>query len=199
VKLSTRCVAQLGLFAAFVVLAASVSALVLVPRHSKPVAVADVGTVAPTFELSAADGQTFNLADTRGQVVVLFFSALNDPLITQYYDHVDRLARQYADDGRIKILGITGKGPHLDPLLFQLDQRISTCAFPTLLDDNSNVATRYCATGTPLMVIIDPHGVVRYRGPMDSPTADFASSRNTFIAEAIRNMVENATLASANR
>ena len=179
-KPSPRICAPLGLVAAFVVLAASVSTLLFVPRHSKPLAVADVGTVAPEFQLPALDGQTFNLADSRGQVVVLFFSALNDPLLPEYYEHVDRLARIYADDARVKFLAINI--PH-----GQSDIRVAARSFPMLMDDNSNVASRYSATAAPLMVIIDPHGVVRYRGP----------SETTFAAEAIRALAENATLAIA--
>jgi peroxiredoxin len=154
--------------------------LLLVPRHSKPLAIADVGTVAPEFQLAALDGQTFNLADSRGQVVVLFFSAANDPLLPEHYNHVDRLAREYADDARVKILGInTAQGAS--------DIRVAARSFPMLMDDKANVAGRYSATAVPLMVIIDPHGVVRYRGP----------SETAFVNEAIRALAENATLAVA--
>jgi peroxiredoxin len=180
VLLSPRICAPLGLAAAFVVLSASVSTLLLVPRYSKPLAIADVGTVAPEFQLPDLDGQTFNLSDSRGQVVVLFFSALNDPLLPAHYENVDRLAREYADDARVKFLGINiAHG--------QSDIRVAARSFPMLMDDNSNVASRYSATASPLMVIIDPHGVVRYRGPSETP----------FITQAIRTLAENATLAVA--
>jgi peroxiredoxin len=190
VKLSTRFIARAGLVATFVVLTACISTLVLVPRHSKPVAVADVGTVAPEFELLDSNGQRFSLADTRGQVVVLFFAALNDPRIAQQYERLDRLAREYADDGRIKILGIN---------ITRDDSAIAMAnrSFDTLLDSHAAIAARYAATQTPLTVIIDAHGVVRYRGPMDAIATDFAPTPNSFVAEAIKTMIENATFASA--
>jgi peroxiredoxin len=198
VKLSRSCCARTGLAAAFVVLAASVSALLLVPRYSRPVATADVGTVAPSFELAGNNGEKFSLADSRGQVVVLFFSALGDPLITRHYERVDRLAREYADDGRVKILGINiAYTDNLDPAKALTDGPLASHAFPTLLDERASVASRYAATDTPLMVIIDSHGVVRYRGPMDQPSSDLTGRSNSFVEEAIRNLAENATLASA--
>jgi peroxiredoxin len=197
VRLSKRVCAQLGLVAAFFVLSISVATLWLVPRYSKPVAVADIGTVAPSFELSANNGQKFNLADSRGQVVVLCFSAISDPLITQYYDRMEQLARQYADDGRVKILGINvAYADHLS--LAEVRPGAAMHSFPTLVDEHASVASRYSATATPLTVIIDARGVVRYRGPLDITGAnDPSTASNSFVEEAIRNLAANATLASA--
>src|SRR6187455_983532 len=91
VRPSKRVCAQLGLLGALFVLVISIATLWLAPRYSKPVATADIGTVAPSFELQGNNGQKFSLSDSRGQVVVLFFSAISDPHITQYYDRVEQL------------------------------------------------------------------------------------------------------------
>src|SRR5207237_6609579 len=94
--------AQLGLAAAFVVLAASVAALIIVPRHSHPVVIADVGTVAPDFQLYDTRGQVITLSEHRGVAVVLFFSSINNPNSDLYSERVDRLCHDYAVDARVK-------------------------------------------------------------------------------------------------
>jgi hypothetical protein len=65
--ISVRRGAQLGLFAAFAVLAGAMTTLVLAPRYSKPVAAADVGTLAPDFQLTDVDGRIFTLSQHRGE------------------------------------------------------------------------------------------------------------------------------------
>src|SRR5687768_4693163 len=99
--LSVRRRAQLGLLAAFVVLAASVAALLLVPRHSRPLAVADVGTVAPDFALRDLDGQGITLSALRGQAVVLYFGSARTAATSAYDDRINQLARRYSANARV--------------------------------------------------------------------------------------------------
>src|SRR6266496_1722201 len=123
---SPRLRARLGLAAAFAVLAASFTTLLIVPRHSRPVALADVGTIAPDFALYDTAGQVVTLSDYRGQAVVLFFSSISSPQSAQYSDRVDRLARDYSIDGRVKFFAInTSPADKLDPLLIRVDPRVS--------------------------------------------------------------------------
>src|SRR4051812_6751946 len=144
------------------------AALVLVPRFSKPLGVADVGTVAPDFELTDLHGAIVSLSEFRGQAVVLFFSSIKSSSSLQYEDRVERLAHSYDTDSRVKFIAINvGDGQRADPFLLRLDDRLASRSYPTLLDDKAFVASRYSAAATPMMVVIDPHGVVRYRGPFD--------------------------------
>jgi hypothetical protein len=197
VTLSTRRCAHLGLVGTFAVLAASVSALLLVPRQSRPVEVADVGTVAPDFQLLDTTNRPVSLADFRGQAVVLFFASLDDSLSGDYSDRVDRLARSYASDGRVKFLAVNvSRGDRVEPWLVQLNSRVASRSFPTLLDQRATVATRYSATQTPMVVILDPHGVVRYRGPFDN-SADAAFVSRAFATEALHEVLDRSTTSVA--
>src|SRR5688500_10655496 len=99
--ISVRRRAQLGLLATFVVLAASSATLWVMPRRSRPVAVADVGTAAPDFQLQDVDGRTVRLAEHRGQAVVLFFGSVDCPRTAEYDARVQQLAQRYADDTRV--------------------------------------------------------------------------------------------------
>jgi thiol-disulfide isomerase/thioredoxin len=196
-KLSTRCCAQLGLLSAFVVLGLSLSALVIMPRRAKPVAVADMGTVAPDFRLTDITGQPTMLSQYRGQVVVLFFSSLTNPACSQYDERLARLADDYAGDARVKFLCLN-VADKADPVLMRLDPLVAKRNFPTLLDDKAGVATRYSAGDTPMFIVIDPHGVVRYRGPFDN-SADIAFASQSFCREAIRGVLDTSALRFAAR
>lgn len=191
--------ARLGLLGAFVVLAASVSALLLVPRYSRPVAVADVGTAAPDFHLYDTTGRPVALSDFRGHPVVLFFSSIDCPRSADYCERIDRLARQFADGGQVKFLALNvSPSEHLDPWLVRTDDRVAKRSFPTLLDPKGAVATRYSADKTPMTVVLDPRGLVRYRGPFDD-NADAAFVTRTYAADAVRNIVGTDGIAIAGR
>jgi len=199
--LSVRLRAQLGLFAAFVVLAAAMATLLVKPRVTRPVAVADVGTIAPDFQLEDVDGRTFTLSRHRGQAVVVFFGSVNCPRTADYNARVDRLARSFGNDARVKFVAVdvTPRGRQvIDRQVLRLDPAVAARPFATLLDVNGAIADRYSAKQTPTFVVLDAHGVVRYRGPFDnSPDLAFATQR--FCADALADVlgVRSATSAFA--
>jgi cytochrome oxidase Cu insertion factor (SCO1/SenC/PrrC family) len=185
--ISARRRAQLGLLAAFVVLAGAVATLLIKPRVSRPVAVADVGTVAPDFQLQDVEGQTFTLSRHRGQAVVMFFSSVTCPRTADYNARVDRFARGYGNDTRVKFVAVdvTPRGRQaIDRQALRLDPAVAARGFPTLLDVHGTIADRYSASETPTFVILDGHGVVRYRGPFDN-SADIAFATQRFCADAL--------------
>lgn len=194
VSLRTR--AQLGLLAAVVVLTAAVGALVLRPRQSRPVAVADVGTVAPDFALYNQSGEPFTLSSFHGQAVVLFFAGSHAPAARQYEQRVNRLAQTYAADERVKFFAIEVADPSKTHSLLPIDHRER--AFPTLLDESAAVATRFSVRELPMIVVIDPHGVVRYRGPFDN-SPDIAFANHTFAADALTDVLESTTVTVAGK
>ncbi|MEA2707792.1 MAG: hypothetical protein QOF78_393 [Phycisphaerales bacterium] len=176
------------------VLAASVAALLAAPRYSKPVAIADVGTAAPDFQLEDVDGRTFTLSQHRGQAVVLFFGSVNCPRTADYNGRVARLARTYEKDSRVKFLAldVNSHGESIDRRLLRLDPKIADRGFPTLVDDKGAIANRYSATESPTFVVLDPHGVVRYRGAFDN-SPDVAFVTHAFCAEALGDVLGSPT------
>ena len=144
--LSARRRAELGLVATFVVLAAALGTLVVAPRLSKPVAVADVGTVAPDFQLTDTDGNGFTLSQHRGQTVVLFFGSVNCPHTATYNPRVERLARTFASDNRVAFVAmdVTSRTDPTaaDRRMLRLDPRVTERSFPTLVDEKGFVANR---------------------------------------------------------
>jgi cytochrome oxidase Cu insertion factor (SCO1/SenC/PrrC family) len=201
--ISVRRRAQLGLFAAFLVLAGAMATLVLAPRYSKPVAAADVGTLAPDFQLTDLDGRIFTLSQHRGEAVVLFFGSVNSPRTAEYNPRVERLARMYASDDRVKFVALdmtaregnsTNSGV-LERDLLRSDPQVTRRSFPTLLDDHGSTASRYSAKETPTFVVIDARGVVRYRGPFDN-SVDLAFATQPFCAQALSEVLGGAPTAT---
>jgi peroxiredoxin len=163
------------------------------------VAVADVGTVAPDFQLEDADGRTVTLSAYRGQAVVLFFSSVRCPRTAEYQPRIDKLAREYVEDARVKFLAVDvtrGVGQSIDRGMIAHDAGLRERCFPTLLDDKGYVAGRYSAVETPTVIVIDDRGLVRYRGPFDD-NRDLAFASRNFCAEALRNVLGAPTSAVA--
>ena len=198
-KLSTGFVARIGLAASFMLVAVSMAALVLVPRYSRPVAVADIGTAAPDFQLRDTTGHDFSLANFRGQAVVLYFSSLDSSLCAEYNDRVEQLARRYGQDSRVKFLAVNRcSGDAIDPLLVRLDERVTQRSYPTLIDIKGLVASRYSANTLPYVVVVDPRGYVCYRGPFDN-NLDVAFVTHPFCAEAVHDVLATSDVAVASK
>jgi hypothetical protein len=195
--ISARRRAQFGLVAAFVVLGGAMTTLALAPRMSRPVAIADVGTLAPDFQLEDVEGRTFTLSQHRGQVVVLFFGAMNSPAMAEYNTRVSRLARMYGDDTRVSFCALeNARGQRVNPGWLRADPEIVGRGFPTLIDEHGAISARYSAIDTPMFVVLDAHGVVRYRGPFDN-SPDLAFATQSFCAEALMEVLGAPTSAVA--
>jgi peroxiredoxin len=173
--------AHLGVFLAFVLMWSSVAAIVLVPRYSKPVGVADIGTDAPDFQLHDTQGRTINLNTClgRGQAVVLFFCNSFPTPEQDYSPRVSSLANQYGSDGRVQFLAIAAAGEEADA---------TGRPFPTLIDDHSAVAARYSGWPKPFLIVIDPRGQVRYRGSFDD-NRDLAFVTQNYCGDALREVL----------
>lgn len=140
---------------------------------------AKVGAAAPQFTLTDSTGRTHSLADHAGKTVVLEWTNHECPFVKKHYGAGNMQAQQRnttADD----IVWLTinssapGKQGHVDGAgaeRVRTDARAAQTAY--LLDPEGNVGRAYGAKTTPHMYIIDPDGVLRYAGAIDSiPSAD---------------------------
>jgi peroxiredoxin len=182
---STRLRAQLGLIAAGFVFLAAIS-IVVAGALEKPLErVGLPGSPAASFRLPDLNGQMVSLSSLRGNVVVLCFnpsptsnlsitdanrlaqlgkkynSASDDVKLVQIYTGTDETS---ADDMRQVQSRATDAGPH--------------CL--TLLDPTSRITQRYSIQDTPTFIVIDPTGVIRYRGGIDDTSADAPLAATSF-------------------
>lgn len=161
--------------------------------RSEPV----VGQPAPVFSGAAADGGTLNLADFRGKTVILEWTNHECPFVVKHYEsgNIPKLQKQAASQGIVWLQIISsapGKEGYVDaPTAKKLNQERGATPTNTIFDPNGAIGKLYAATNTPQLFIIDPNGVLLYKGGIDSiPSADrddIATAEN-YIASALKEL-----------
>ncbi len=116
----------------------------------------EVGKVAPTFNLRTPDGQVINLADLRGQVVLVNFWATWCPPCRAEMPAIQAAYTKYQPQG-FMVLAVTADAQPSDVTDFF---QVRGLSFPALLDDGQ-VHAAYRANGLPASFFIDRQGVVR--------------------------------------
>lgn len=120
---------------------------------------------APQFSLTTFDGQTFDLAQQQGKIVVLNFWGYwcgpcrdEAPILQSIYE-------QYRERG-VEMIGVTFLAPELDRTLAFLAEFGIT--YPNGDDVRSRIADAYRITGAPETFVIDQEGEIArfYFGPI---------------------------------
>lgn len=142
-----------------------------------PAAVAAVGKPAPDFTLQDLDGKSHKLSDLRGKTVVLEWFNPQCPFVKKA--HTVGSLKDYAKTATSKgvvWLAVNSGGPGKQGHGTDANKKgVSEFAMdhPVLLDESGAVGRAYGATNTPHMYVIDPQGVLVYRGAIDnSPDAE---------------------------
>jgi peroxiredoxin len=142
---------------------------------------ARVGEPAPGFTLTDAQGVARSLSDFSGRTVVLEWTNHECPFVKKHYGAGNMQAQQAAASGA-DVVWLTvnssapGKQGHVDAATaarLQAEAKAAPTAY--LFDGSGDTGRAYAAKTTPHMYIIDPAGVLRYAGAIDSiPSADQA-------------------------
>lgn len=158
----------------------SLLAVLLLPA-SVALAAPEVGKPAPAFTATDTAGKTVRLADLRGKTVVLEWTNHDCPYVRKHYDagNMQAQQREAAQQGVVWLSVISsapGKQGHVSPA--EADRLTATrnaAPAAVLLDPEGEIGRAYGARTTPHMYVIDPAGVLRYMGGIDSiATADRA-------------------------
>jgi peroxiredoxin len=158
-------------------------------------AAAKVGSPAPTFSVTATTGESVNLADYRGKVVVLEWTNHECPYVRKHYEtgNMQALQKESTGQGVVWLTLISSApGEQGSVSASQADQLTATRhAVPTavLLDSTGAVGKMYGATNTPHMYVVDTAGTLVYAGAIDDkPTtrkSDVAGAQN-YVREALQ-------------
>jgi len=119
---------------------------------------ADAGGPAPAFTLTTLTGDTANLSQYKGQVVMVNFWATWCGPCQQEMPLLDQMYKKY------KMGGFTLLGVNVDkdaPPVKELLAR-KPVSFPVLLDPANQVSKAYHVDEMPSSVIIDRKGEIRY-------------------------------------
>ena len=126
-------------------------------RPSGPPAAAEIGQRAPELRLPLAGGGDVDLAQYRGQVVLLNFWATWCAPCTAEMPAIERVYQAQRDRGfTVLAVDVQEHEEVVSPFLAQLG-----VTFPSALDRNGETARLYRATGLPTTFLIDRGGVIR--------------------------------------
>lgn len=131
------------------------------------------GKAAPDFSLTDTAGQKRSLADYKGKYVVLEWVNHGCPFVKKHYDtgNMQALQKEITDKG-VAWLSVCssaeGKQGHYAPQEWQkVNQEKAVAATAVLLDPEGSVGRVYGAKTTPHMFVVDPKGVLIYKGAID--------------------------------
>jgi peroxiredoxin len=142
-------------------------------------ATAVVGQRAPAFQLVDSKGKSRSLAEFAGKTVVLEWTNHECPFVKKHYGSGNMQAQQrQATAAGVVWLSINSSAPRKQGNVdgaaaerVRSQARAAQTAY--LLDPTGTVGRTYGAKTTPHMYVIDPKGVLRYAGGIDSiPSSD---------------------------
>ena len=147
-----------------------------------------VGSAAPDFSLTDANGTTHSLSQYKGKYVVLEWLNPECPFVKKHYgsDNMQKLQDEYTGRGVIW-LTIDSNAPGTEGNITPEQAQKITGSWEThqtalLLDPEGKAGRAYGAKNTPDMVIINPAGKIAYEGAIDSKAtpnpADIPTSTN---------------------
>jgi len=133
---------------------------------------AQVGAPAPDFTLQDLDGKSVSLSQFRGKVVVLEWFNPGCPFVRASHTagSLKGLADKYTSDGVVWLAVNSGgkgkQGAGIDANREGVTQ--FGIHYPVLIDDTGKVGQLYGAERTPHMFVVNPEGVLVYRGAIDN-------------------------------
>jgi peroxiredoxin len=114
--------------------------------------------LAPTFELDTIAGESVNLADFRGQPVILNFWASWCPPCRAEMPDFQQAWQEYSDSDLI-ILSVNATHQDTLPEIERFIE-LNDLAFPILLDTSGTVSSTYQIRALPTTFLIDREGVI---------------------------------------
>ncbi|HYI08138.1 MAG TPA: thioredoxin family protein [Thermoanaerobaculia bacterium] len=151
-----------------------------------------VGSPAPALTLTDTRGKQHNLADYKGKHVVLEWVNFGCPFVKKHYESGNMQATQKkAVDKGVVWLSVCssadGKQGHMDAADWNeeiADRKLSSTA--VLIDESGAVGKTYGAKTTPHMYVVNPQGVLIYKGAIDDKPStnqkDIPGARNHVLA-----------------
>ena len=133
-----------------------------------------VGKAAPNFSLPDTNGKTHSLADLKGKYVVLEWYQPDCPFVRKHYKsgNMQALQKEYSAKG-VAWLSIDSSAPGEEgnypaEKLNEIAAQDGSARTALLLDPAGEVGRLYGAKTTPDMYIIDPKGILVYKGAIDN-------------------------------
>ncbi len=156
----------------------------------------EIGAEAPAFSLPNLAGETVNLADHRGKVVVLEWFNPGCPFVKQAHEQggaLETMASRWSEKD-VVWLAINSGAPGKQGTGVETNQTAKkdwAMKHPILLDEAGTVGRAYAAKTTPQMVVIDPAGKQVYNGALDN--APFGKTKGEALSPITENVLKAVT------
>lgn len=133
---------------------------------------AKIGELAPDFELVDLDGKKHSLSAYRGKFVVLEWFSPGCPACKYAYSKgpFTTMPERYVKEGMVW-LSVNSEAPENDAATPDMNRKfVETYKMqvPIVFDPKGIVGRSYGAKSTPHMFVIDPKGVLVYKGAIDN-------------------------------
>jgi len=177
---------------------------------SLPLMAAKVGTTAGDFTLKNQDGKAISLSSLKGKYVVLEWLNHECPYVKKHYNagNMQALQKKYTAKDVVWVSIISSakdkQGYMAGADIKKTNKEKKSMASHVLIDADGKVGKLYDAKTTPHMYVINPEGILIYKGAIDSePTTDVADVKGAtnYVALALdaamagKNVITTATRA----
>jgi len=158
-----------------------------------------VGAKAPGFSLiNAGNGKTYAFKPADGKISVVFFTCNQCPYAKAFEPRLIEIARQYQAKGVVfYAIDPNDENRYSEETLANMKDRAVSKGYPYpyLKDADSSIARAYGARVTPHVYVIDPGGVLRYRGYVDDSARPEERTR-TGLTDALDALLANRQVAT---
>jgi peroxiredoxin len=134
----------------------------------------EIGKAAPNFTLPDTNGKEWSLANFKGKYVVLEWYNPDCPFVGKHYKsgNMQGLQKEFTSRG-VVWLSIDSSAPgeqgnYPPAKLNEISARDGAARTALLLDPDGKVGRLYGAKTTPDMYIVNPNGILVYKGAIDN-------------------------------
>ena len=147
----------------------------------------EVNAPAADFQLRDLAGRPHRLSDLRGRIVILNFWSCECPHSERTDRALTELCASLGD--QVALVSVASNRIEAPELIASVSQ--SRRLPLVLLDPEQAVADLYAAQTTPEIFVIDPEGVLRYRGAVDDVTFRLREPAHSYVREAVEALLRN--------
>ncbi len=163
----------------------------------------EIGSAAPSFELTGVDEQTYSLDDfSEAKVLMVVFTCNHCPTAQAYEQRIKQIRKDYKDQG-LALVAISPNDPKalrpdelqysdlndsLEEMKIRAQQR--DFQFPYLYDgDRQKASKQYGPSATPHVFLFDDERKLRYQGAIDD-NENPAKVNKKFTRQAIESLLD---------
>jgi hypothetical protein len=152
----------------------AITSLAIAIASSNAIAEPVIDQPAPSFYGITSEGSTLNLAALKDKIVVLEWTNNECPFVKKHYEsgNIPQLQKEAAAKGVVWLQIISSakdKQGYVDgPTAIKLNESRGAKPAYTILDPEGKIGRLYDAQTSPHLFIINPQGVLVYKGGIDS-------------------------------